>query len=153
MKKRVLVALLCISVGISGPMGVPVAEASVVNPEQTEENVISGSEELPEQEDISDVETEDASEETADEEAAEPENTVLPEVTEQEEITLPRQAEPEVTEEAAKSTEETLEMEKISRFSENAPEAVMTDVKGANTVTLNPVQNADAAAVLEAAHR
>lgn len=35
MKKRVLVALLCISVGISGPMGVPVAEASVVNPEQT----------------------------------------------------------------------------------------------------------------------
>ncbi len=151
MKKRVLVALLCISVGISGPMGVPVAEASVVNPEQTEENVISGLEELPEQEDISDVETEDASEETANEEAAEPENTVLPEETEQEETTLPRQAEPEVTEEAAKSTEETLEMEKISRFSENAPEAVMTDVKGANTVTLNPVQNADAAAVLEAA--
>ena len=147
MKKRVLVALLSVSVGISGPMGVPVAEASSVNPEQTTEDVTFIQEETPEQEEISGQEEPAVSEVPG--ETAEPETTVE-ETADLKDMVVPEQAEPEAAAEAMEKTEEPLEMEKISRFSE-ADMEIMADVKGANTVTLNPVQNADAAAVLEAA--
>ena len=79
MKKRVLVALLSVSVGISGPMGVPVAEASSVNPEQTTEDVTFIQEETPEQEEISGQEEPAVSEVPG--ETAEPETTHVPKVT------------------------------------------------------------------------